>query len=102
METAVATIEQWRGMVLPDGRKSQTDRLEARRLLHSLVYTHFSGEELDQLCFDLGIVADDLGDGSHNHRVGQFVLLVIRQGLTGRALARLVELRPDAAWPDVV
>lgn len=101
LETAVSDLQAWRVGVLPSTRQPSTDRLEARRALHGLIYANFSGDELEQLCFDLGVTADDLGDGSHNHRVMELVLLCIRNREMPRLRRRLRELRPAIEWPDV-
>ena len=53
------------------------------------------------MCYDLGIVYDDLGDGGHDDRVRELILRVIRDDHMGRLLRRLRELRPGVDWPEV-
>lgn len=102
-ETAVSALEYWRESIVPHGhgQKRSTDRLRSRQLLHNLIHQHFDAGDVRQLCYDLGIVYDDLGDGGHDDRVRELILRVIRDDHMGRLLRRLRELRPGVDWPDV-
>lgn len=100
-ETAVSDLQAWRQSVMPTAARPSTDRLEARRALHGLIHAHFDPEELRQLCFDLGVIYGDLGEGGHDDKIRELVLLSIRSGHVGRLLRRLRELRPGVDWPDV-
>ena len=86
---------------IPPPAKPTTDRLEARRTLHELIHTYFDADELRQLCYDLGIVYGDLGDGGHDDKILELILLVIRQSSQAQLLTRLKELRPKILWPMI-
>lgn len=101
VETAVSDLQDWRQTVMPSAVRPSIDRLEARNALHALIYNNFDPDELRQLCFDIGVIYGDLGDGTHNNKVGQLVLYSIRHGLMTRLQRRLRELRPEIKWPDV-
>lgn len=100
----MAALEYWRDSIVPHGhgQKRGTDRLRARQLLHNLIHEHLDAGDLRQLCYDIGLAHDDLGDGGHDDRVRELILLVIRDGhLMPRLLARLREIRPGVDWPGV-
>jgi len=102
METAVTDLQAWRAGILPTPPKPTTDRLEARKALHGLIHTYLDADDLRQLCFDLGIVYGDLGDGGHDDRIRELVLMVIRDGRGAALVRRLKELRPGVDWVEVV
>lgn len=98
----MADLQQWRESILSSPSKPSTDRLSARKALHGLIHVHFDAGELNQLCYDLGILHDDLGSGGHDTRIMELILMVIRLGRRDDLLKRLRELRPGVDWPDGV
>jgi hypothetical protein len=87
---------------MPLGRREQTDRLKARRLLHGLIRRHFSTAELRHLCFDIGVEFDSLSSsGGRDDYITALLLYSFRTSATERLLQRLRELRPEADWPTI-
>lgn len=70
-----------------------------RHTFHQLIHDNFDAEDLRQLCYEIGIVYDDLGGRGHNDRIRELILLVINSGNTERLLEKLRELRPLTDWP---
>jgi hypothetical protein len=101
LETAVTELQAWKTAVLPSPPKPTTDRLDARRALHHLIHERLDPDDLRSLCYDLGIIYGDLGDGGHDDKIRELLLMVIRDGRSAALEKRLGEIRPGVAWPGV-
>lgn len=99
VEAAVNELIEWKNGFSTTGKKRSTDRLEARRLLHGLIHTHFDADDLKQLCFEMAIIHDDLGEGGHDHRILELIMMIIREGRQAQFLKALERHRPGVAWP---
>ena len=94
-------MQAWQSNILPSPPKPDTNRLEARKALHGLIHEHLDPDDLRGLCFDLGIVYGDLGDGGHDDKIRALILMVIREKRGAALGRRLSEIRPGVTWPGV-
>ena len=78
-----------------------TDSENYLRQLHTQLLAHFDREEIDQVCFYMGLVYDDLRGETRPAKVYNLLLLLARQSRLSQFLAIVREERPLIEWPDV-
>ncbi len=100
-ERAIEGIIEWQDAIASPRKKRDTNRLDNRLIFHGLLHDHFDAEELKTLCFDLGVVYDDLGGDGHDDRVRELILRCMRDECMGRLLWRVRQLRPAVDWPEI-
>ncbi|HID48293.1 MAG TPA: hypothetical protein EYP40_01560 [Chromatiales bacterium] len=69
--------------------------------LRDLIDQHFNNEELRQLCFDLSIAYENLPGDTRILKAQSLVEYCLRHNRLPDLGVRCLELRPDAAWPDL-
>lgn len=79
---------------------SKARRLESRKVLHSLIHEYMDDGDLRQICFELGVSYDDLGDGGHDTKIVELIMMMIREGRQSHFLRVLETHRPGVAWPS--
>lgn len=79
----------------PHGRMEMADLSLLRRLLLEV----FDKEGLKDLCFELGIVYDDLGGDGRSDKARELILRLQRERRLEALVAYGREHRPHAHWP---
>ncbi len=69
-----------------------------RTKLHQLITTHFDGEELRTLCFDLNVDYDDLRGEGKASKAREFIAYLERHGRIPELVEVCRRLRPHASW----
>jgi tetratricopeptide (TPR) repeat protein len=62
---------------------------------------HFNLDEIQLLCFDLGIDYEHLAGETKPKKIHELILMVVRNGLLPDLLELLVEERPNVPWPEL-
>jgi hypothetical protein len=86
------TLEANTADVIQDA--DRVDRATLRKKLVDL----FSLEELQQICFDLGVDYEDLGSEGKSAKAVKLILFCQRRGRMNELMRACHELRPDAGW----
>jgi hypothetical protein len=74
--------------------------LQNRIRLKELMVRYFNKEELEDLCFNLGIDKDDLPNATKPELAKEIILYCERHDKLDRLLEICREQRPHADWPD--
>ncbi len=74
--------------------------LQNRIRLKELIVRYFNREELEDLCFRLGIDKDDLPSATKPELAKEVILYCERHGMLERLLELCREQRPHAEWPE--
>lgn len=74
--------------------------LQNRIRLKELMVRYFNKEELEDLCFDLGIDKDDLPNATKPELAKEIILYCERHGMLERLLDICRRQRPHAEWPE--
>lgn len=79
-----------------------TDKLGIRNYLRFLIRERFNWSELKDLTADLGIVWNNLENGTLDRKIHELLLYCERHERTAALIARCRELRPDEVrWPEI-
>lgn len=73
------------------------DRLDQAALRQKLM-SLFSLDELQQICFDLGVDYEDLGSEGKSAKAVKLILFCQRRGRTAQLIEICRALRPEAGW----
>lgn len=80
--------------------EEQADTLLKNRIrLRELIVRYFNKQELEMLCFDLGIDKDDLPDATKQEMAQELILYCERRGKLEQLLEQCRLQRPHAEWP---
>jgi hypothetical protein len=79
-------------------RTSETPKQRYLRRLRRLITNHFDKEELQILCFDLGVKYDTLGSVTLDVKVINLVGYLDRRGRIADLVAYCAKERPHVHW----
>ncbi|MBM4460261.1 MAG: ATP-binding protein [Chloroflexi bacterium] len=83
------------------GHRVKTNRSDFRAKLRQKLTDHFNEEELQTLCFDMGLDYDSLEGQGKAGKAREFLAKVERDGTITRLLEMCRRLRPRVLWPDI-
>lgn len=69
--------------------------------LLSLLATNFNAGEINELCFELNISYEDLGESGHRNKVRELITYCTRHGRLPQLVIKAKEKRPHIEWPPV-
>ena len=92
-----------RGCGVPDTMiafiPSLVDKPETLRVrLHMMIDDHFDKDELQTLCFDMGVNYDDLSGENKSGKARELIAYCERRDKIPDLVARCKKLRPTASW----
>ena len=97
LETAVSDLSQWRRDVLPTNTRSPVQEKGRERLFANL-NDYFNMEDIEALCFALGVDFEGLGGDSKGDKIRELLFLMFREHRTIELLRHLKRERPDLEW----
>ena len=71
--------------------------------LRQLLSRHFSLDELNTLCFDLGLEWENVpGQHTLDAKSRELIRYIIRKGLILKLIVMVVERRPEVDWSNIL
>lgn len=70
--------------------------------LRDMLVEYFSLDELETLCFDVGVDFDELGEGAKSRRVVRLIRLLADNGRLPSLITRCNQLRPGLDWQSLL
>ena len=77
------------------------DRVD-RAVLQQKLAEMFSLDELQQICFDVGVDYEDLGSEGKSAKAVKLILFCQRRGRVAELIEACRKLRPEVAWRIVI
>lgn len=72
-----------------------------RTKLRKLLIDHFDLQDLQDLCFDLGVDFDNLGGGNRKaEKIRELILYMEKRFFLSELVAVVAEARPNVTWPE--
>ena len=93
-----------RSVQLVDSQVAINDKLQKEAYfttLHELLTASFNNEEIRTLCFELGVVYDDLGGEGRSDKIRELVLYMSRLNRLDALVEVAIKQRPSVTWPTV-